>query len=509
MVVTKEEIKKGLKALGLKKGDIVMVHSALSSLGTVEGGPEAVIEALLETVGKQGTVVMPYPLGGAEIARIFSLRPDVVRSGHPTHSVSAWGKKAQRLVANHLKTETACGKGTPFAKLIDWGGYILLLGVDQDRNTTLHTIEDYADVPYLSEKKVEFRDEKGEKKTKVLQRFPGPHRNFIGMDRLFRESGAMRVGKIGQAVVRLMKAKKIVEVGLEILKKRPDAFLCDNPNCANCVMQRGKIKAARLKEESFILSAVSDEVAPDIEEAMTILQGEGICHVELRKVGGKGLLEMTGGQIQELKKRLEDKGFAVSSLNTGINRISLTENPVANLDRVRKSLDMAEIFGTRYLIISSFYLPEGKAEDFRQGVIERLREIVVLAEERKVTLLVENEPGTYCAGSGQCEEVIRTINSPCLRLAFNPANFARNGEKPFLGIPSRIRKLSALLYLNDGLFSGSYQLPGYGNAEIKELISILRCRSFGGIFSFKPCLGGGKENFQRSAAAFWHLLDTM
>ena len=57
--VTKEEVKKGLNRVGLKEEDVVLVHSSLSSFGYVEGGPDTIIDALLETVGKKGTVVMP------------------------------------------------------------------------------------------------------------------------------------------------------------------------------------------------------------------------------------------------------------------------------------------------------------------------------------------------------------------------------------------------------------------------------------------------------------------
>jgi aminoglycoside N3'-acetyltransferase len=58
-VVTKEELKRGLRKLGLKEGDTVGVHSSLSSFGYVEGGADAVIDALLEVVGEEGTIVMP------------------------------------------------------------------------------------------------------------------------------------------------------------------------------------------------------------------------------------------------------------------------------------------------------------------------------------------------------------------------------------------------------------------------------------------------------------------
>jgi len=59
VVVTKDRIKAGLRGLGLKEGDMVMVHASVSSFGHVEGGGEALIDALLETVGPEGTVMMP------------------------------------------------------------------------------------------------------------------------------------------------------------------------------------------------------------------------------------------------------------------------------------------------------------------------------------------------------------------------------------------------------------------------------------------------------------------
>ena len=91
--INKETVKKELKKLGLKKGDVVFVHSALSAIGKVEGGPDAVIDAILETVGPKGTVAMTR-LGGALLSRVFAERKATVEGIHPTHPVAAWGAKA-------------------------------------------------------------------------------------------------------------------------------------------------------------------------------------------------------------------------------------------------------------------------------------------------------------------------------------------------------------------------------------------------------------------------------
>jgi aminoglycoside 3-N-acetyltransferase len=498
MEITKKEIKDGLRRLGLKKGDTVIVHSSLSSVGQVEGGAETVIRALQETVGTTGTVMMPYPLGSASIARIFSGSPGVVRSFHPTHSIAAWGENASAMTKNHIKSPTACGKNTPYGRLIAANGYILLLGVDQDRNTTLHTVEEYADLPYLSDHRVEYTDSAGRKRVKILKKYPGPHRNFIGIDKLLAESGAMKTGKIGNASARLIKAKPMADILLKELKKNPALFLCDNPNCMDCVMQRGKIAGLNLKGESFKLTAVNDEISMDADAVISALKKEGLRHVELCTVGGKPLLKTPEKVLRELKKKLSGAKIAVSGIDTGIT-------PDSTPGAIKKGFALAKFFGAEYIVI----LPPLGKKNGRERFVEYLKKTSDLAEKGRVTLVLENMPGTYCAKSKDCMEILKTANSPALRFAFNPAHFTAAGEKPFLGTSPSLRKWIRVLYINDGLFSGDARLPGYGNAEIKELISIMRCRSFSGFLSIKPGLDRNEETFHKAVRAFQRLLETM
>jgi len=507
--VSRKMIVEGLMSLGLKRGDDVLVHSAFSSLGYVEDGPRTVIEALLEVVGSEGTVMMPWPLGNSYLARVFSEQPGVISSQHPTHAVSATGARARMYLKNHLESPTACGPETPYGRLIKANGYILLLGVDQDRNTTLHAVEEMADAPYLSEKTVTYVDADGQTRQKTLKKFPGPHRNFIGLDRLFREEGMMRVARIGNAVVRLLRAGDMAEVALTALRKDPAAFLCANPNCADCVSQRGRIKQARLQQESFILTAFSSELVADLKEMLAILQGQGISHLELGRVAGRSVLEMTPVERTRLRQELKAHQFSVSAINPEWNRWPITEDPDPDLARFREILKVAQFFDCQHLVISSFKVPAREENRYRDQVLFRLTEMVKLARDQHITLLLENEPGFYAASSDRCADLVESVGSLFLRLAFNPANFARGGEKPFLGISSHIRKMAGQVYINDALFSGSPQLPGQGNAEIKELISILRCRSFDSFFCLKPGLGAGKENFNRAAECFWQMLAEM
>jgi aminoglycoside 3-N-acetyltransferase len=250
--VTKEEIINDLKKLGLKKGDIVLVHSSLSAIGYVDGGADTVVNALLETVGPKGTVLMPaYPMKGTmleyaktdplfdpkndasqmgKITEVFRLRKEALRSLHPTHSVAAIGPHAEYLLKNHEKSQTPCGKTSPFYKLIELDGYILHLGSKFGQITSVHVIEDLVDdfphKVYFDERiPMRYLDDKGVEHT-VLIKVHDPVTSKARIDKNIEkekeiynyclEYGVVTTGKVGNATSHLIKAKGLEE-GIEKL----------------------------------------------------------------------------------------------------------------------------------------------------------------------------------------------------------------------------------------------------------------------------------------------------
>jgi aminoglycoside 3-N-acetyltransferase len=158
MPLTVSSLTDNLEACGLARGQTVIVHMAMSKLGWVIGGAEAVVLALLGAVGETGTIMMvtnssnntdPWewqhpPCGWWQ--SLFRTWPGAVRSGHPAFSLAALGPNAEYLTADHALTEDA-GDRSPLGRLYELDGHVLLLGVDHWNNTSLHLAEFRADYP--------------------------------------------------------------------------------------------------------------------------------------------------------------------------------------------------------------------------------------------------------------------------------------------------------------------------------------------------------------------------
>lgn len=246
--ITKEQIVFDLQLGGIQKGDVILMHSALSSIGFVEGGAETVIDAVLEAVGPEGTFAVstmngthPFDAENAPstvgiISEKHRQRPNSLRSLRPVHSINAIGARAEELIRDHDKCETNCGEGSPYLKLRDMGGKIILLGVDMNRNTTLHAIEDIMDGVYLVSREVPaplyMPDHEG--KTMVMKKFCPGHRDFLRFTPVLRRAGALTEIRIGNAVAKIIDVRKMFELGQKLLAEKPLFFMCDNASCSFC-----------------------------------------------------------------------------------------------------------------------------------------------------------------------------------------------------------------------------------------------------------------------------------
>ncbi len=168
--LTRADVEASLREAGLEQGDTVFFQAGMAAFGTIEGGPQTVIDALQEIVGPQGLIAMPvFPLTGPAIEHLrahpvfdarsapsmmgavserFRRSPGTARSTHPTHSVAARGPGAVELVAGHERADTPFGEGTPFAALRERGAKQVFFGSGVRAITMYHSFEVVRVPPY-------------------------------------------------------------------------------------------------------------------------------------------------------------------------------------------------------------------------------------------------------------------------------------------------------------------------------------------------------------------------
>ncbi len=247
--MTKTQLAKDLKKLGVRKDIDLLVHSSLKRIGKIDGAAEAVIDCLLGLIGPTGTLMAPTHTWGTVNAAqpIFDVRrtpshvgyfteavrkrPEAIRSLHPCHSVAAIGPRAEFYTAGQLEVDTPCPAKSPYGRLIrEVNGYILFLGVDLEYNTCYHAIEEEAKVPGLlteHQEELQVIDETGTMHACPHYRHaePGPQRFFRDMEFILRDAGALSINVTGQGVSRLVSGIKLRKVILDVIRKQPGVFI--------------------------------------------------------------------------------------------------------------------------------------------------------------------------------------------------------------------------------------------------------------------------------------------
>jgi len=271
---TKEEMARDLEKTGLRKGDTVLVHSSLSRIGYVNGGAETVIDALLEAVGDDGTVVVPTITGQISdspenppafssdkpsctgtIPEALRKREGAYRSNHPTHSVAAVGRLARKVTEGHEDAMTPCGRGTPYLKIAEAHGKILFLGATLNSNTTFHSVEEIAKLyyhlqpePTICELKIRGKRVKRE----MFLHAWGAPRIFGEKEGELVESGVAKVGHVGKAKSILVDVEGMVDFTLQklevdnlyLVEKEAISFWCIS-GCIDLVRQ-GKFDSMKM-----------------------------------------------------------------------------------------------------------------------------------------------------------------------------------------------------------------------------------------------------------------------
>lgn len=269
----KQQLKDQLESMGLKGDETILIHSSMKAIGAVDGGADTVLDAWMEyfkdgllllpthtwkTVNADNPVYNPYttPSCVGLLTNMFMKRDGVIRSLHPTHSMSGYGKNAAEYLAGEEYNNTPCTPGGCYDRLKEVGGKVLLVGVGHERNTYIHSVEEVLNVPNrLSDMPMELvielqeesnnsgklppynRDEGWKKHTdnklcrKVYVRkhynAQQPHisEDFVKLNQIFLDSGVVRKVKFGDADSLLCDAKGMFNIVRQVVAPDPECIV--------------------------------------------------------------------------------------------------------------------------------------------------------------------------------------------------------------------------------------------------------------------------------------------
>ena len=268
---------------------------------------------------------------------------------------------------------------------------------------------------------------------------------------------------------------------------------------------------------SWTLSGFGDEIDPDPVVQVAVLQALGASHIEVRSSWGTNIVDLADEQLARLGGILRDRGMQVSAIASPIGKVDVSLPVEHEVERLERAVAAARVLGAPFIRIFSFYRDAAQTADgVRDAVLERMSALARVAERAEVVLVHENEKDIYGDVPERVLDIIESVGSPNLRVAWDNANFVQVGVRPFTDGYALLRDHLAYLQVKDARAADGVVVPaGEGDGELLETLTALREDGFAGFASLEPhltdasALGGfsGPQQFGRAGRAFRALAD--
>jgi sugar phosphate isomerase/epimerase len=243
------------------------------------------------------------------------------------------------------------------------------------------------------------------------------------------------------------------------------------------------------------LAAFADEISANLDDQIRVCQNNSVTHFELRSVEGKNVLDFDRGMRTEIRSKLNDNGMAVISIGSPIGKVKLDEPWEPHFERFKLAVETAEFFGSPFVRLFSYYAPEGG--DILKHRDEVIRRFGLKDEYMKghpgVTLAHENERHIFGEKGAACLDLMKTINSPRLRMAFDFANFVQAGERPLECWPE-LKPFTAHIHIKDAQWGSGKVVPaGKGDGQIATILKDAWDSGYRGFLSLEPHLAAHEQ----------------
>lgn len=273
---------------------------------------------------------------------------------------------------------------------------------------------------------------------------------------------------------------------------------------------------SELQSVAWTLSGFGDEIDPDPAVQVAVLKALGASHIEVRSAWGVNVVDLGDDQLAALAALLAREGMAVSAVASPIGKVDVALDAELEVARLARIIRVAHALGTPNIRVFSFFRAPGvPVESIRDDVLTRMRLLADLAEKEGVVLLHENEKDIYGDTPERVLDLVESVGSASLRLAWDNANFVQVGVKPFTDGYAALRPYLDYLQVKDAVAATGVVVPaGQGDGELRETLTALRDDGYTGFASLEPHLasqhelGGfsGPTAFGEAARAFAGLI---
>jgi sugar phosphate isomerase/epimerase len=266
----------------------------------------------------------------------------------------------------------------------------------------------------------------------------------------------------------------------------------------------------------WTLSGFIDEISDDFSLQCKVAAGLGLRYVEVRSAWGTNILDLDSGELDTVRETLAANDLKVSSIGSPIGKIKIDDEFAPHLERMQHAVEVAKTLEAPYIRLFSFFIPEGTDPDSRRDkVLTRMSALADTAVDSDVILVHENEKDIYGDIPRRCLDIVTSVSSSKLQLAWDPANFVQVGVRPYTEGYAMLRPHLAYVQIKDALLAdASVVVAGAGDGEVRETVRALRADGFDGFFSLEPHLGeytafgalSGPELFTKACEAFTDIL---
>ena len=215
--------------------------------------------------------------------------------------------------------------------------------------------------------------------------------------------------------------------------------------------------------------AFADEASPNIDEQITALKRNGLDGLEIRNVDGVNVSDITLEKAKEVKTKLDANGLITWSIGSPIGKIDIEKDDFkAHLEKLKHTLEIADILESKNIRMFSFYMPEGKdVLDYKNEVIDRLGQMCEIAKTHNVFLCHENEKGIYGDIPERCLEIHKAI--PKLKGIFDPANFVQSNSDT-LEAWDMLKDYIYYMHIKDAKIDGTVVPAGMGDGNVEKVV---------------------------------------